>query len=258
MAKAKIADVVPSRFVHLTPANEENIERIRADLEHGSKMLLNDPHAFREDGKWELLAGHDRVEAARRAGWTEIQVRDFSGAVNSDDAILAHFCRENLLRKEISKAAIAGEWLRKHPEWSDGKIADESGCTAPHVGTVRAELGIANPKVLSGSREGRDGKVREVKPRASGLRKDRPTPDKPKSEPESAAEMMAKLSARTQPVPPKAPSVVTGELEERSETPESEPGAEQEGREYGMDPDGIYVCRDCTDSEPTPTDSTPE
>lgn len=164
-SKVKLSDIVPSRFAHLTPMDEANVERIRADLESGSKILLNNPHVFREGDKYELLAGHDRVEAARRAGWTEVPVRDFSGALNTDDAILAHFCKENLLRKEVSKAAIAGEWLKKHPEWSDGKVADESGCTAPYVGAVRGELGITNPKLVSGSREGRDGKTREYKPR---------------------------------------------------------------------------------------------
>ncbi len=213
MAKTvKLTDLIPSRYSHLTPGSEENIERIRVDLVDGSKMLLNDPHVFREGEKWEILAGHDRVGAAKRAGWTEIQVRDFSGAVNTDDQILAHFCRENLLRKDISKAAIAGEWLRKHPDWSDGKIAAESGCTSEHVGGVRAELVASGDIQLVSSRVGRDGRVTESKrsprkprqPKKGPLGKPqpRPTPAKPKAEKlkhESAADMAAAL---TRPKPP--------------------------------------------------------
>ncbi len=208
MAKTvKLTDLIPSRYSHLTPGSEENVERIRVDLVDGSKMILNDPHVFREGEKYEILAGHDRVEAARRAGWTEVQVRDFTGAVNADDGILAHFCRENLLRKDISKAAIAGEWLKKHPDWSDGRIADESGCSREHVSVTRSELGVANPQLLASSRKGRDGKVREVKPRQPkrgplGKPQPRPTPAKPKAEKlkhESAADMAAAL---TRPKPP--------------------------------------------------------
>lgn len=156
----KLSDLVPSRFAHLTPPSEENIERIRADLETGSRILLNNPHVFKnEAGKYELLAGHDRAEAARRAGWTEIPVREFRSGLSTDDGVFSHFCKENLLRKDVSKAAVAGEWLRRHPDWSDGKIADESGCTQQYVSDVRAQLVGSGDIQLVVSRVGRDGRT---------------------------------------------------------------------------------------------------
>lgn len=167
---AALADVVPSRFAHLTPPDEVNIERIRADLESGSQMLLNVPHVFRrpEDGKYELLAGHDRVEAARRVGWTAVQIRDFTGTseVMNDDAILAHFCKENLLRKDVSKAAVAAEWLRKHPDWMDTRIASMSGCSSEYVGEVRAEMVAVGAIQVPELRVAEDGSTRKsYKPR---------------------------------------------------------------------------------------------
>ena len=186
MATVLLASLLPSRFAHLTPPDPINIERIRLDLKEGSKILLNVPHAFRVGTKWELLAGHDRVEAARLAGWDRVDVRDFSGTLNTDDAILAHFCRENLLRKEVSRAAIAGEWLRKHPDWSDGKVAAASGCTPEHVGGVRAELVAAGVIQLVSSRVGVDGVTRESKrapraPRKGALARSQDPTHKPKS-----------------------------------------------------------------------------
>lgn len=216
----KLADVVPSRFVHLTPPDEANIERIRADLEYGSKILLNVPHVFRnEAGKWELLAGHDRAEAARRAGWTEIPVRDFSGLMNHDDAILGHFCKENLLRKDVSKAAVAGEWLGKHPDWSDGVIAEHSGCSREHVSVTRAELGVANPQVLATSRTGRDGKTRTYKPQAE--RKPRTTPAKPQSNADEWARQIAENAAKkAAAASPPASGAVPVEKRSEQEAPE--------------------------------------
>ncbi len=241
MAKTvKLTDLIPSRYSHLTPGSEENVERIRVDLVDGSKMLLNDPHVFREGEKWEILAGHDRVKAAKRAGWTEIQVRDFSGAVNTDDQILAHFCRENLLRKDISKAAIAGEWLRKHPDWSDGKVAAASGCTQQHVSDTRAEL-IADGNLQHVvSRVGRDNKVRDVgetprKPRKKGpLGKPQPraTPAKQPSKVEAMrAQREAQFAASQRP-----PSAVASEPTDGGSTGSQPQGSQPEvGAPTGAD-----------------------
>lgn len=212
-SSVKLSDLVPSRFAHLTPPEEANIERIRADLETGSKILLNNPHVFKnEAGRYELLAGHDRAEAARRAGWKEIPVRDFSGTLNSDDAILAHFCRENLLRKEISKAAIAGEWLQKHPEWMDTRIAEQSGCVPSYVGAVRGELLAAGTISQLNFRESETGEKRKAyKPRTPKLAD--PTKAKaPKLE--SAEEIAAALARPKQVAERKAPELRKAEASE--------------------------------------------
>ncbi len=243
MAKTvKLTDLIPSRFAHLTPGSEENVERIRADLVDGSKMILNDPHVFREGEKWEILAGHDRVEAAKRAGWTEIQVRDFTGVVNTDDSILAHFCRENLLRKDISKAAIAGEWLRKHPDWSDGKVAAASGCTQQHVSDTRAELVASGDIQLVSSRVGRDGRVTESKrsprkprqPKKGPLGKPQPraTPAKQPSKVEAMrAQREAQFAASKRP-----PSAVASEPTDGGSTGSQPQGSQPEvGAPTGAD-----------------------
>jgi len=238
----KLSDVVPSRFAHLTPSDETNVERIRADLETGSKVLLNNPHVFKnEAGKWELLAGHDRTEAMRRAGKTDLPVRDFTGLLNDDDAILAHFCKENLLRKDVSKAAIASEWLKKHPDWSDGRIAEVSGCSREHVSVTRADLGIANPQVLATSRTGLDGKTREYKPRQvrANVPSKRPIPHPTKTVAVAAHESPDEIAARL--FAPKVEATTTPETGEvaPSEVSTASPSPGFSGSEVGDTPTGV-------------------
>ena len=213
MAKTiPLADVVPSRFVHLTPPSEENITRIAADLV-ANKVMLNEPHVFKEGDKWELLAGHDRIEAA---GWTEVQVRDFTGALNTDDAVLAHFCRENLLRKEVSKAAIAGEWLRKHPEWSDGKVAEQSGCSQQYVSEVRASLVASGDIQVPVSREGRDGRTTRPRTVRTGFPNTRRTPAPPRAAPKPGSRLDAMRAQREAEVEARAAAAKAERTEERA------------------------------------------
>ena len=57
----------PSPFAHLCPPDEENIQRIRVDLEAGGQIMTPLHAIKKDDGRWELLTGHDRLEAAKRA-----------------------------------------------------------------------------------------------------------------------------------------------------------------------------------------------
>ena len=66
----------PSTFAWLCPPDEQNIQLIRADLDTGGR-IMTPLHAFKkEDGRWELLAGHDRLEAAKRADYGNVPVLD--------------------------------------------------------------------------------------------------------------------------------------------------------------------------------------
>ena len=260
MAKTiPLADVVPSRFVHLTPPNEENIARIAADLE-ANKVMLNDPHVFKEGDKWELLAGHDRIEAARRAGWTEVQVRDFTGALNTDDAVLAHFCRENLLRKEVSKAAIAGEWLRKHPEWSDGKVAEQSGCSQQYVSEVRASLVASGDIQVPVSREGRDGRTTRPRTVRTGFPNTRRTPAPPRAAPKPGSRVDAMRAQREAEVEARAAAAKAERTEERApeQTGPDAGGSTDQGSGVGATPTGAPSASSGTQIESTPPESISE
>jgi ParB-like chromosome segregation protein Spo0J len=68
MSKTKLVrvDLIdPSPFSDLSPPDADNQERIREDLEAHRGDILNPLHVVRKpDGRYELLAGHDRLEAA--------------------------------------------------------------------------------------------------------------------------------------------------------------------------------------------------
>ena len=61
----------PSPFAHLCPPDQENIQRIRVDLECGGRIMTPLHAIEKDDGRWELLTGHDRLEAAKRYGLAE-------------------------------------------------------------------------------------------------------------------------------------------------------------------------------------------
>lgn len=84
---------------------------MRLRLQSVKNLILNTKDSLKEDGQWdpilvrpkgdkyELIAGHNRVQAAKELGWTEIEanVKD----LNDVDAMFLSL-KTNLLRQEMS------------------------------------------------------------------------------------------------------------------------------------------------------------
>lgn len=174
----------PCEFQKAHHYDEANIERIRADLEDGSKNILNPIHVIAtEDGSgmWEIIGGHDRTEASKRAGKDSIPARDFSADIKTREEKYAHWRLDNNQRKHRDKRQEAEESLLEWAgAWSDRRVAHICGCSPSFVGGVRAELVAKRQLSAVDSREGLDKKKRKAS--SSGLRKDKPsTPEQPQS-----------------------------------------------------------------------------
>lgn len=131
----------PSPFAWLCPPDEANIERIRADLEDGG-MIMAPLHAFKkEDGRWELLTGHDRLEAAKRTGgFGNIPVEWVTSPPKTDEEKVSYVIRDNTLRKSVSPRPAVEWYLNEHSDWSNRRIARLCGCDEKTVRSVRTSL----------------------------------------------------------------------------------------------------------------------
>jgi ParB-like chromosome segregation protein Spo0J len=117
---------------------------------------------------WPLGDGAHRLAAAYKLGWTKIQATVVYGL--SEDEQLLFAIRANAthgLRYGPDDArVVARAVISIHPEWSDRRIAQESGTTHPTVGKVRAEMeasgGVPPGKAFQVTRDGRVG--RDEKP----------------------------------------------------------------------------------------------
>jgi ParB-like chromosome segregation protein Spo0J len=138
-----------------------------------------------------VLDGAHRLAAARKLGHETVQVVVFDG--DADQAFVEAVRRnvDHGLPLTVSDRARAGEHLlRRHPDWSDRRIAEVCGLSPHTVAKLRTELpsarGTAKPPVERSakvvepcsaerivdleSRLGRDGKAR---PAQAGLLRER-------------------------------------------------------------------------------------
>ena len=144
-----------SPFAHLCPANEENIESIRADLESGGK-IMTPLHAIPVSERWELLTGHDRLEAAKRAGLHEVPVSSKS-LVLTDGEKVSYVVRDNRLRKEVSPRPAVEWYLKDDPKRSNVRIANGVGCSVEYVRQIRGRLEESGAVATVATRVGKDG-----------------------------------------------------------------------------------------------------
>ena len=125
----------PSPYAWLCPPDEESIQRIRADLEVGGEIMTPLHAIEKDDGRWELLTGHDRLEAAKRFGLDDVPVS--ARNVPTDEAKVSYLVRDNALRKTVSPRNAVDWFLRGHSDWSNRRIAESCGCDEKTVRTVR-------------------------------------------------------------------------------------------------------------------------
>ena len=128
----------PSPFAFLCPPDEENIQRMRDDLDAGGEIMTPLHAIEKDDGRWELLTGHDRLAAAKRYGLSKIPVSAMS--VMTDEQKVSHLVRDNALRKTVSPRNAVGWFLREHSDWSNRRIAESCGCAEITVRRCRTSL----------------------------------------------------------------------------------------------------------------------
>lgn len=100
---------------------------LAALAENMRKRGLRDPVEITPDGT--VIAGHQRVRAAKRLGWKEIEVvvrHDLAAA--GDSAIEEHFIEDNFVRRQLTPLARA-KCIKRLMELEEGRSADRFGFT---------------------------------------------------------------------------------------------------------------------------------
>lgn len=214
---------------------EEHIERLAADIkERGIQTPL---HVYPRGERFELLTGHDRLEAAKRAGLDKVPVEKRS-TLADEDARFEHFLKDNALRKDIDKRAAAkAAWLR----WPDSKVKDIADRSGVSVGTAHAARSAAEAEAPD--------KFSVENTRTDAIGRERPRQYKPRpSDPESSdgADL-----------PDHVPGTVSGERAEGQRKmreqqapgsatwPEPEDEHGPRGLSWTEDEHGLKTCDDC-------------
>jgi ParB-like chromosome segregation protein Spo0J len=114
-----------------------------------------------------VIDGAHRLAAARALRWTEVEVVFFDG---DDEQALVEAIRCNRshglpLTLQDRKAA-ARDLLARHPDWSDGRVAEICSLSPKTVANQRRQPSsvapLTGPGAVSQSRLGRDGRLRPV------------------------------------------------------------------------------------------------
>jgi ParB-like chromosome segregation protein Spo0J len=116
---------------------------------------------------WPLGDGAHRLAVARKLGWTKIQATVVEGLGEEEQLLfaIAANVRHGLRYDSADWRVVVGTVISIHPEWSDRRVAQESGTSHPTVAKVRAEIeasGVVTGKHLpvTTPRVGRDQKPR--------------------------------------------------------------------------------------------------
>ncbi|HSH44853.1 MAG TPA: ParB/RepB/Spo0J family partition protein [Longimicrobiales bacterium] len=154
-----VANIERHPDADLFPHDEEQIERLRADI---AERGINTPlHVYPlANDRYLLLAGHDRLEAAKRAGLTEVPA-DLRSMLNSEAERFEYFVKDNTVRKDIDKRAAAkAVWLR-YPQSTVQQIAERAGVSTGTAYNAREDALRDRPELFKVEKlEGADGKER--------------------------------------------------------------------------------------------------
>lgn len=129
---------------------------LKADIAKRGVLV---PIELDENGN--ILDGHHRKQAV-----DELGIKDYPTVVRrfaSDDEKEEHVVTLNVRRRHLTseqKRKWAEWFLRRHPEWTDRRVASEVGLSHPTVAKVREELESDGELVKFTSRVGKDGKAR--------------------------------------------------------------------------------------------------
>ena len=170
----KIDLIDPSPWARFFPHDEEHIARLAEDI--ATRGIQTPLHLYPRGERFEVLAGHDRLEAARRCGLTEVPA-EMRSTLTSEEDRWSYFVKDNSYRKDAKQAA-ARAVLDRHPEWSDLAVSRISGLSDKTVGTLRAEM-VARSEIPNAcERVDTNGRVQPAHkpPRTPPLRTDKSRP----------------------------------------------------------------------------------
>jgi len=152
----------------------EDVRHTRLLAEAGPQL----PPVLVHGATMRVLDGLHRVQAARLRGETEIGAVYFDGDENAAfvkavRANVAHGLPLSIADRRVAAARI----ISLYPQWSDRAVADAAGLAPKTVRAIRDRIAPAGDR--SGSRVGRDGKLRplssaESRQRAAALIAQRP------------------------------------------------------------------------------------
>lgn len=167
-----IALIDKSPWTDLFDHPTQHIENLAADIqERGIQTPLQ---VYPRNGRYELLTGHDRLEAAMRIGLREVPCEERSTLTDEDERF-RHFVSDNALRKPVWPKAVVEFVLRKHPDWSQRRIAVMANCSVSTVNDVKQYLESVEPQLFAANTIGKDGVVQPAKkPTTPKLRTDKP------------------------------------------------------------------------------------
>lgn len=150
----RVDHIDPSPWADLFEHPEEHIARLAEDIaERGIQTPL---HAYPRGSRYELLTGHDRLEAAKRCGLEMVPVEVRTTLTDEDDRF-AYFLKDNTLRKTANASAIAEAALRRHPDWSIHRVAQFAGVSPSTVHAAKERLQVVEPQLFGPNTIGKDG-----------------------------------------------------------------------------------------------------
>jgi len=116
--QVKIKDLLPNpfkKYINEGKFNKERIEILIESIEHGT--LPQHFYARKKGSKFELVAGHHRIEALTRKFGEDHKV-DITTVIYSDEEMLIDMVRENMTQRNTDfqdkkeSVVLAREWLR--------------------------------------------------------------------------------------------------------------------------------------------------
>lgn len=142
---------------------EDEFSALKADIAKRGVLV---PIEYDQDGN--ILDGHHRLRACQELG-----IKDFPTVVRrfeSDGEKEEHVVTLNVRRRHLNgeqKRKWAEWFLRRHPEWTDRRVASEVGLTHPTVAKVREQMESVGTVEKFTTRVGKDGvaqKAEKAKP----------------------------------------------------------------------------------------------
>lgn len=145
--KIKISNIDESAFTIRDKLDTEYLTELKSSLKDDGQW---DPILVRagKNGKYELIAGHNRVQAAKEIGWSEIDatVKD----LNDVDAMFLSL-KTNLIRQDMTpmeQGIVLNEIMIKHPEYTGRELSRKLGKDEGWVGK-RVRLALKLHKSVS-------------------------------------------------------------------------------------------------------------
>lgn len=163
MSKSVRIDIIDrSPWADLFDHDEENIAALAEDIQ--ARGIQTPLQVYPRNGRYELLTGHDRLEAAKRVGLREVPC-DERSTLSDEDARFRHFIADNTQRKGVNKRRIARAVLsRAKGDISNAHVARLVRCDDHTVAAVREELLATSEIPRLEKTTGSDGKARTTTP----------------------------------------------------------------------------------------------